>query len=146
MAAPKARPEDLHFIPTTMQRYRIMSLDRAVRREALSTIFNTLKTETPAQKLRALHQIIREISRYHFERSYVLNQRRGEGLKWFSDVADHAEALAELIREYPDDFGSWIIIPNRPELTLEHLQIAHDNLIEWAQRARRFRDLSLIHI
>jgi len=132
-------PDSLHLVQTTAQRFRISGLDRNKRRAALSTIYDALGAKAFRQRLMVVRRIVKVLTNYHFEKSLIITKRAADCEAWFDGVADHAEALAELITQYPDDFGAFVLVKDQNRL--EHIQDAHDMLTSWAGMARTYRRL-----
>jgi hypothetical protein len=90
-------PENFHVVQTTAQRFRLSDIDRQVRRNSLSMIYDALGVTTFRQRLMALRTIVRALSGYHFDKSSIFQLTTKEFEGWFNGIADHAEAMADLI-------------------------------------------------
>ncbi len=131
--AKAADPARLHIIPIVLPRHRLADIDRTVRREALSTIYDALGPKTFRQRLVVTRKIIFEISRYHFEKSRLFEQLPKEREDWFNAIANHADALADLITAHPHEFGFTFVEGTDQS---EQVENAVNMLYGWADLGR----------
>jgi hypothetical protein len=115
------------------QRLRLSTVDRGARRKALSKIFEILGATAFRQRLIAVRVIVDAISEYHRRRLHL--QNKAKRLAWYRRVSAHAEALANLAQEYPEEFA--FLIMEYPKAAEDAYGII-DDLRRWGTNAGHY--------
>lgn len=134
MTQRKLDPADFHINRWPMERYSFAKLDRKVRREALTEIFDALGTKTIRQRLQVARKVIHEIKTHRFDSEDLWRQNQSEWRSWFSEVAAHSQALADLAAAYPKNFARVVMTVKKNQ----HAEVQNviDILRGWAERTR----------